>query len=366
MTLAPMLGTTPGHVSNSLTIRQDYARAKSGEHIATLVLPDDFAANPAQQEAITDLMTKRFGVEVKPIWQTQKHPMTLVINRAPIPPKMVKFADMMATIRKLPSKHIALGVTGQGELKVWDVGSAEPHFLAVATSRRGKTRLLILILAQLIFQGAEKVVVLDPKMVGVDEALAAVPGVEVYNNPRNVQQMIDAVHGFRLFMEERITKFADDRTISFREAVLCIDEFSFWAAQVKELWDEERTKSQPARHPVFRDINAILWQGAQFNCRIMLFGQRVDYNMLGPSLESFGTKLMSGWTRQSYMRLIGITPMPIGSRQRGRFLYFDSEEIHMIQVILGSDFELREFALEYSEKQATTQPINHPYSKVVA
>jgi hypothetical protein len=154
----------------------------------------------------------------------------------------------------------------------------------------------------------------------------------------------------------RMDKFAADRTIVFPQAILCIDEFSFWCGQVQDAWNEIRTRKDPARPPVFKDINAILFMGAQMNCRLMIFGQVVNYQLLGPAIESFGTKLMSGWNKQSYMRLIGITPVPVGSKARGRFLYYDSEDMHSIQVILGDDIELRKFALE-GTPQATPDVI---------
>jgi FtsK/SpoIIIE family len=345
--LSPLLGVTPNVVSDSLDIRRDYASAKSNEMIGSLVLPGHWAANPAERESAEHLIQSRLGVECMFDWQVDKHPMMLSIRRAPIPPKLVKLSDMLPVIHALEPGHILLGVTGRGERIGWDLNSEEPHLMVQATSRRGKTRLLLLIVCQMLFQGAEHIIALDPKRVGLDNVLTGIPGVEIHSHPKRVDQMWAGIRKMRVIMDDRIDQLAEDRTLdgSFRKALLVIDEVSMFSAMSKLYWDETRDpKTTKATPVIWQDVAAIVWEGAQVGVHCLVFGQRLESSTLGGMLESFGTRLLAGYTKRGYDRLVGITPMPPSQKPRGRFLYFDGETLTFIQTILGQDDELRELA----------------------
>lgn len=344
--MALEIGTPPETAHRSITIRPDYSTAKGLEDVGTIVLPDWYPANPGQREQIEHLVKSRLGMDLSFTWHTSKRPMTLQIARAPIPPTLVPFADMLPAIRALPTDKVLLGVTGRGDKKLWDMSSEDPHCLVSANTRRGKTRLLLLIACQVLFQGAEKVTAIDPKRVGIDEALAGIPGVDVHSDPRNVPDMWDAVKRFREFMDARIDAYTEDRTMEFKRALLIIDEVSQFAAMSKVYWDSIRQKTDKAVPPVWNDVAAILWQGAQFGCSMLVFGQRIEHSTLGGLIDSFGTRLLAGFQKRTYERLVGIPPVPASQRPRGRFLYFDGEQPQWIQTVLGSDQELRSLALE--------------------
>lgn len=362
--LASLLGVTSNVVSDSLDIRRDYAVTKSNEKIGTLVLPDKWTANPAEREGVEHLLSTRLGVECLFKWETDKHPMTLVITRAPIPPKLVKFADMLSIIRSLPYGHILLGVTGRGERTSWDLNSEEPHLMVQATSRRGKTRLLLLIVCQMLFQGAEHIIALDPKRVGIDSVLAGIPGVEIHSQPKKVDEMWGGIRKMRQIMDDRIDALAENRTLdgSFRKALLVIDEVSMFSAMSKLYWDSIRDpKTTKATPEIWQDVASIVWEGAQVGVHALVFGQRLESSTLGGMLESFGTRLLAGYTKRGYERLVGISPMPPSQKPRGRFLYFDGETLNFIQTILGEDQELRDLALEphrSPEKSSLSDVVN--------
>jgi hypothetical protein len=343
--LAPLLGTTPQIVAPGMTIRPDYTRTKSLETIGMIVLPDWFPANPVQREAIQHLITSRLGVEVQYGWHTVSHPMTLELIRAPIPPKMVKFTDVLAIMESLPANEVMLGISGQGKTVTWDLQAEEPHAMVQANSRRGKTRLLLLIVCQLLRKGAELVVVIDPKRIGVDLVLDGIKETMVFSNPKDVLAMWSGITKIRDTMDTRIDQVAEDRTREFRPALLVIDEASMFSAMTKRLWDATRdpkkTRAVPA---IWDDLAAIVWEGAQVNVHALVFGQRLEAATFGKLLESFGTRLIAGYTKQGYDRLIGINPMPVSQKPRGRFLYSDGEDLTWIQTVLGEIDDLRAYA----------------------
>jgi hypothetical protein len=342
--LAQQWGTTPQLAQRSISINKDYASAKSMDKIGTIVLPDWFQHSSFEQEAFRNLINARLGVELTFKFHTDKHPMFVDVFRAPIPPTLVPFADMRNAMEELSADKVLLGVTGKGEHKVWDMAGEDPMLCVQANTRRGKTRLLLLIICQLLHQGAETVIALDPKRVGLANVLNGVPGVEVYDDPRHgMDDMFTAVRKFREMMDDRYDALKADPTIVFKRAVLAIDEISFLSAMVKRHWDMNKVKKM--KNPFWDDLSIILFMGAQAKCSVIIFGQRLDAGIMAGLLESFGTRLMAGFTRNAYNRLIGVGTYPVPHRQRGRFLFYDGDTPVWIQTILGDDIELRDWAM---------------------
>lgn len=353
--------TTPQIAQQSITIDRDYANAKGMDKIGQIVLPDWYQASSMQKMAFEDLINSRLGVELTIRWHTNKHPMYIEIFRAPIAPTLVPFATMRAAMDALPADKVLLGVTGKGEHKVWDMAGEDPMLCVQANTRRGKTRLLLLILCQLLHQGAEMVIGIDPKRVGLADTLAGVPGAIVYDDPREMEKIFKAVHDFRILMEERYDQLKADRTIQFKRAILAIDEVSFLSQFIKQWWEHNKPKGKGApKKPAFwDDLAMVLFMGAQVKCNVIIFGQRLESSTMAGLLESFGTRLMAGYTRNAYNRLIGVGAMPVSQKPRGRFLYFDGGDNPVwIQTILGDDDELHEWAMNGRREWQTAKQEN--------
>jgi len=351
--MSGLLNVTPSVINDSLKVNTNYVNTKSGENVLTLVLPDSFRATPNEKAAVEDLINNRLGIELRYQWHTDKYPQLVTATRAPIPPSLVKFCDVVSIIRALPKGEILLGISGEGKHIKWDLNSEEPHMMVQATSRRGKTRLALLIICQLIFQGAEHVIIIDPKRVGFDTVLVNVPGVQVFNNGRKIEEMWAGIRSIREIMDERIDQLLVDRTIIFRQAVLVIDELSLFSMKTKNLWDQTRDpKNTKATPDIWQDVAAIAWEGAQVNVRCIVFGQRIEASTMASLVESFGTRLLAGYTKRGYDRLVGINPMPMPYKNRGRFLYFDGETLTWIQTVYEKDDQvLRDFAMERSARE---------------
>jgi hypothetical protein len=59
----------------------------------------------------------------------------------------------------------------------------------------------------------------------------------------------------------------------------------------------------------------------------------------------FGTRIMAGYSKRDFDRLVGVTPAIPSPRGRGRFLFHDGNQ-KLFQSLLGSDDELRELAFK--------------------
>ena len=344
LAVGEQLGMSSKAAADSVSLRPDYTTVTEADaHLGTIVLPDNW--RPDQEEAMTALLHSRLGSGINIRYRTSKAPFTVEITRSPIPATMVRLPDMLDAIKELPTDKVLLGLTGRGEHKLWDMSNEDPHCLVSANTRRGKTRLLLLISAQVLAQGAELVTIIDPKDVGVDEALAGVPGVKVLNDSDDVEAMWQGIRDFRAMMRDRITAYKADRTLEFSRALLVVDELSQFSAMSKAHWSKIKDPKDKATPPIFDDLAAILWQGAQFKCSVLVFGQRIEHSTLGGLIDSFGTRLLAGYTKRTYERLIGITPILQSSKVRGRFVHFDGDNPEYIQTVLGKDQELRDLAM---------------------
>lgn len=351
-TVTPMAAAVSTHwqispqvARESISMRRDYASVKGMERIGTIVIPDHVTATEGEKELFETLIRNRLGVELTFRWHTTRHPMTLDIERAPIAPTLVPFSDVLPVIKSLPEDKVLIGITGKGERKHWDLSSEEPHCLVSANSRRGKTRLLLLIAGQVLFQGGS-VTAIDPKRVGIDEALAGVPDTIVESDPREIERFWDAIKRYRTEMDARIDAYQADRTVTFKRKLLVIDEVSQFAAQSKMHWQKVKSKGDPALPPVWDDISAVVWQGAQFKCNALVFGQRIEHSTMGGIIDGFGCRLLAGYQRRTFDRLIGTTPYMPSQKPRGRFLYWDGDNPVFIQTVLGNDQEIRNLAME--------------------
>ena len=353
--IATQWNTTAQYAHNAIAINRDYANAKGMDRIGIITLPDWYQATPMEKDAFMHLLNSRLGVELTAKWNTNVHPMNVEIFRAPIPPTMVRFSTMRDVMANLPADKVLLGVTGKGEQKVWDMAGEDPMLMVQANTRRGKTRLLLLILCQLLHQGAEMVIGIDPKRVGLADTLAGIPGAIVYDDPREMDKIFKAVHDFAQLMNDRYDQLKADRTIQFKRAILAIDEISFLSQFIKQYWENNkpRGKGAPKKPPFWDDLSMVLFMGAQVKCNVIVFGQRMDAGIMAGLLESFGTRLLAGFTRNAYNRLIGIGSMPVSQKPRGRFLYYDGDTPVWIQTILGEDDELHEWALNGRKEYET-------------
>lgn len=345
LALSPVLAVTPSVTSAALTVVPEYADTKGGEPVARLGLPDAFHAASDQQKRVEDLFASRLGVDCRFTWRTSRAPMLLEVSRAPVPPDMVPLADVMADVDKCEEGTVVLGKNASGNVFYGDFLNEDPHWGVSAGSRRGKTTLLCVVAAQLLRQGAERVTGIDPKMISLDP-LVGLPRVDIRNDPRDVQSMWDAVADFRAHMDGRMNAYSKDRTLEFRRSLLIIDEINQFAAMSLDHWRAIKEKSDPAQPPVWRDLAAIAWQGAQLRCNMIVVGQRLDTAATGGAglRDSFGIRMLAGFTPQQWGFLVGTYPVPRSQKPRGRFIVVNGGEQTWVQLVLATPQEIRDLA----------------------
>lgn len=359
--LGPFLGTSPRAVETALAVEPGFEGAAGGEHVAALELPDHWAATADLKARVEEVIRARLGVEVKWHWQTSRYPMVLGVTRAPVPPEWVPFAERRAAIEACELGKILLGVAADGTYRYWDTSSEDPMIAIHGGSRRGKTTLLLLTAGQVIRQWERqplpadapdcisgRVTAVDPKRVSL-LALAGVPGVELCNDPRDIDGMWAAVRRFRELVEARYEVLAADPTAEFRRALLLLDEVSQLSGMWAQHWRRIKERSDPALPPVWDDVATCVWMGAQCGAHVIVAGQRLDYQILGGMLGSFGVRMLAGYGPQDYARLVGVPPFLRSQKPRGRFLVYVGGDLDWVQLVFAKPDEIRSWLLEPRE-----------------
>jgi hypothetical protein len=262
---------------------------------------------------------------------------------------LVPFAELRAAHQACELGKMLLGVIADGSYRHWDTSSEDPHIAIHGGSRRGKTTLLLLTAGQIIRQwrrqplpagapecAAGRVTAIDPKRVSL-LALAGVPGVELLNDPRDVEGMWAGVGRFRELVEDRYEVMAADPTAEFRRALLMLDEVSMLSGMWDQHWRHAKKRSDPALPPVWEDVAACVWMGAQCGAHVIVAGQRLDYRILGGMLGSFGVRMLAGYGPQDYARLVGVPPFLRSQKPRGRFLLYAGGDLDWIQLVKVDD-----------------------------
>jgi hypothetical protein len=353
--LAPFLGIDPGEVEDGLGVRPDFEDAAGGEHVGDLELPDHWAATADLKARVEEVIGARFGMGLRYHWRTAQHPMVVNFTRAPVPPSLVPFAEMLAELAALPPHKVLLGKDADGESRCWDRSSEDPHMALHGGSRRGKTSLLLLIAAQELARGG-RVTAIDPKWVSLT-ALAGVPGFTLLNDPRDVHAMWDGVAAFHAMIQERFEALSHDPTLEFDNELLLIDEVSMFASITQRTWKAEKDSSAPPLAPVWDDLFGAVCLGAQVHAHVVVAGQRLDYKILGGMLGNFGVRMLAGYGPQDYARLVGVPPFLRSQKPRGRFLLYEGGELTWLQLVKADspdgDFSgLRDYALRGALKAA--------------
>ena len=95
-------------------------------------------------------------------------------------------AEVRAAIEACGPNQVLLGRGADGLFRYWDTSHEDPHIAMHGGSRRGKTRVLLLIAAQEIRKGAELVTAIDPKRIGLMPLARFGPAVDLHNDPRDI------------------------------------------------------------------------------------------------------------------------------------------------------------------------------------
>jgi len=345
--LAVPLETDPVNVLRGLVVPLRVRR----DSAVVVPIPDGWHGDRKLVQAI---VSARLGGDWSAEWRLLGAPFSVRFSRVAEPPRQVLWRDALQYIESAAPNEVLIGLDNLSRPKYANFEVEEPMWGLSVGSGGGKSVFLWGVAAQLIRQGAS-ITAIDPKMISL-EPLSGIPGVELHDDPRDVQAMWDAIRRFRQAMEDRYEQWRNDHSIVFRRMVLLIEEGNMFSDLSREYWRTIRSSQDPMSPPVWQDIAAILRMGRQANANVIAVFQRMDSNATGGQglRDYFGFRILGRFTHQQWRMLVGTTPVPKSQKRRGRFLVVEDGDPYWIQSPLSTAEEIRDFCLTERERQGWT------------
>ena len=208
------LGIEPERAAAMVTIHPRWAKLDGGEVIGEQRFEDHWQGHDGDKAAVKHVWTSRLNVPMEPSWRLHERPMRVIFTRSATPPGVValdtplttgvgniKPGELVRTLMQIYDRGVYfLGLDPKRRPVTWEPGTEDAHLLVSALSRRGKTNVLLAIVAQHAAKGGEALVI-DVKGIGWS-CLKGVPGVTVLDDPRKLDEMWAAIEQFYLDMED--------------------------------------------------------------------------------------------------------------------------------------------------------------------
>lgn len=326
-----------------------------------LALPVEFAGTEPQQAELDHLVNTRLPGEWVSRWHMMGGQHYALWTHKPkpkakkTPPDSVAFSDprIQEAIRSAPLGHIVLGIDEDDRVVTRRLDGETAHWVASIGSGGGKSTLLQFIIAQLVVQFAT-VVGLDPKEISI-KCFVDVPGIYIYNDPRNVQDMRRAVSWVKAELDAR-NYVAARKEVTFPKIVLVAEEANEFASLSKAYHDDTKEKGELASDPVWKDVASFMRLGRQNQGNMIAVFQELRDDILGGRGVKglFRLFLMGSFFADGWKRVMGPGSVPECEFKGGRLLLVNGSERIWLQVPYATEDEYRRFALDEREAQGWT------------
>uniref|UniRef100_UPI0004CD8BD8 hypothetical protein n=1 Tax=Streptomyces sp. NRRL S-1896 TaxID=1463893 RepID=UPI0004CD8BD8 len=160
-------------------------------------------------------------------------------------PERVGFFDpeIQEAIATCKKGEVVVGKDAFGRVIVKELGDSEtPHWALSVGTGGGKSAFCQMVIAQLIRQGYF-IIPADVKRVSVENYIG-LPGVFIYNDPKNPQDMRAAIEWFKDEIDARAAVSESDRSIEFPGMLLVVEESNEFADISRDWWDDNRKTSK--------------------------------------------------------------------------------------------------------------------------
>ncbi|MGW1675684.1 hypothetical protein [Streptomyces sp. NPDC002324] len=333
-------------------------------------LPWTFRGSELERAQLTELLNTRLpGEWVGRFTFTGEHPNAVYTHKpAPKPPapepacpERVGFfdPDIQEAIANAKKGEIVIGKDPFGRVVIKELGNSEtPHWALSVGTGGGKSAFCQMVIAQLIRQGYH-IMVADVKRVSVDIYIG-VPGVYVYNDPMNPQDMRAGIDWFKEEISARSALAEADKNVEFPGFLCLIEEANEFADISREWWDDNRKAradedgpADRAADPIWGDVASGARLGRHVYGNILaIFQDLRDQALGGKGLRNlFRLKFMGNYTVQQWKNVIGTTPVPESVDKAGRMMVVEGNAQYWVQTCFAEPDDLKAWAIE--QRKAT-------------
>lgn len=338
------LGITPGMRPDSyLSVPLDYATNEESE--IRIDMPEGFAGGVMKYE-VERIVREKLGIpDIVARWKVAGHEPYVSISIAPLPPKKVKWADVLTLLESAPESAPIIGLGSRGKVVSVDLDAEAPHVLVSASTGGGKSVMVRTIVAQLMHNGAH-VIFLDLKR----HSHRWARGLENVTYCRTPEEIHDALIWAAAEGERRnvlVDEGGDEATKDLPRIVIVAEEMNATISRLKKYWDATREKSDRKQSPAVEALQEVLFMGRAVKENVVAVAQMMTANALGgpEARENFAIRILARYTRNSWMMLVPeIQPIPRSSRHAGRVQVCIAGEATETQVLFPSEDDARAWA----------------------
>lgn len=309
--------------------------------VLSVTLPPEAELGSGEQERVSSLVKRRVPGEWEASWDHRGFKVTF--KHPPRPPSKVLFGEVLELIDSLPDSQVLLGLGSRNEKIVLDFEDETPHVGFSFGTGGGKSSTLRSIIVQQIRKGAEKVIVIDPKLISLD-CLDGIPEVEIYTE---IAEQWAAIARFAIEMERRYQIKKADKSATFPRWFLVMEEQNDFAEESYQTWMDVKEKKDPSRPPVFSQLAKSLFKGRQANMNIISVYQRLTARAAGGTelRDQYGAKILARFSPQAWNSLVATTPRPKSSRHNGRAIVVIGGSERVCQLVFVEEDEARAYGL---------------------
>ncbi|MEU9523712.1 hypothetical protein [Streptomyces sp. NPDC048224] len=334
-----------------------------------LRLPWTFRGSEIERSQVTDLINSRIPGEWQGRYSFTGETFTAVYTHKPPPkpkepdpecPESVDFFadDIQEAIASCKVGEVVLGRDQDQSIIIRRLDGETPHWALSVGTGGGKSTFNMSVAVQLIAQGYH-IIVIDPKRSSV-KPLEGIPGVHIYGDPKNPQDMREAIEWFKDEIDARSYVKDKDETREFPGLLLLIEEANEFADISKEWWDDNRKTKDDEDGPKDRAADTV-WGDVASSARLgrfvrgnilAVFQDLRDQALGGKGLRNlFRLKFMGNYTVNQWKNVIGTTPVPDSVNKAGRMMIVEGNSNLWVQTLYGPGSQLREWALKHREEQ---------------
>ncbi|MDJ0347279.1 hypothetical protein QMK19_39505 [Streptomyces sp. H10-C2] len=294
----------------------------------TVRLPWTFRGDDSGRARLNDLIGSRVPGEWVSRWTLQAEDHYAVWTHKPAPkpkpepPAGVDFLsdEVQRFLNGLEPGELLVGVDPFGRFMTKRLSGETSHWALSIGSGGGKSAFLYMLIAQLVRQKAT-IIAPDVKMASLDWYEGA-PGIHIYNDPENVQDMRAAIKWVREETKARTYIKKKNKGRKFPPLVLIIEEGNEFGELSKEWWADNKPDGAKAGDPIWGDVASIMRLGRFVNVHVIAVFQDLDERVFGnKGLRSlFNLIFMGSYSPQQWKKIIARTPVPESPRKSGRII----------------------------------------------
>jgi hypothetical protein len=302
-------------------------------------LKKSLALAVGQKLGMTDPLTE---------WSLKGSAPYVLVRPRPLPPRAVTWATVARHLDKLEIDTPLVGLGNGNAVVTLDMANDSPHVLISGGSGTGKSVMLKCVLSQRMHRGTG-LIVLDYKRWSHRWA-HDLPGCLYF---WRIEEIHEACLSVAAELHRRIEADESEHD-SFTTVDFLVEEANALIPQLRNYWKSIKGPEDPTVSPAIEAIQQVVFMGREMRMHVFLAGQRASANVFGAgggdARESFQTRMLAKWTRQTWKMLAGSTPyVRFPGGPRGIWARVQDDEVEIVRVPFFTDKEARTYAMSGAE-----------------